>query len=621
MSKKLNQALGDWHQSATNVKARIYAETIEGTKKKNKRPMYFKIGLTAAVLAVGVATTTWLTTDRTPSPTSLNETEQQEEQRESSYREISEMYIKIAQYENFYNSDNMKNGYYVIWETFAKAIEYYSLLDYITSTDIEFTEESRELARNSVKSAFEYDLKDPEFSAYFEKLKTELSITEEIYIDEFLLIEREYDLLRSKMSADGVSYAAHEAQENYRKKLGITIDYEEYLFSRAEERIDPLDPQPELLFNQKISEDDFFSLVALNSDGEYIFTDASFSWMDLPFHLHHYFYQFQQSNKLPDLTRITFPKYKEAIELSLTQQDELELRQLQEYFEIAERSIEWAFTPELYIYNDLPTFDLSKLRTHDEQSVQIIEHMLYYKDPILHSKATAYREAVNEITNMYGLFNYLAQEYKYGWNSSIRNEHAAQLKAAYEEELLQNPSEKQYFEQLTNDLHITIDDYVNHYLVIVEEYETVRAGMIAERIGLNSQGRYYSNLQQNKYQNSIQLQWSKVSERVEILFMDDHYYEELSPQPALPFEVNEYWPITVAENENGEYILSYANNTVAALTDAQKEVYLTIEQTYNLEPLARYNTNLYIEYVQTMNSTAASELYEILLLFDRTVNE
>ena len=98
MSNKLHQALGDWRTTATNVKARIYAETIEGKKKKKRLPTYIKVTSAAAVLTVGVTGALLMTNEPSPAPVpAVDNNTEPSEQQEIAFRPIDETFLKISQ--------------------------------------------------------------------------------------------------------------------------------------------------------------------------------------------------------------------------------------------------------------------------------------------------------------------------------------------------------------------------------------------------------------------------------------------------------------------------------------------------------------------------------------------
>lgn len=617
MSKKLHQALGDWRSTATNVKARIYAETIEGKKKKKRLPTYIKLTSAAAVLAVGVTGAIMMTTERTPTPVPAVENNTiPNEEKELAFRPINETFLKIEQYELFYR-DSMYTQESAVAAALSNGIRYYALFNHLAEHGLYWDEKKRDTYRIGVENALGHDLKDPHFATYFENMLAELSITKEQYIVDYLLVKEEHEMLYSEMFRTGVgtkdsSYESGLEEEEFEQKMGLSFDYLEYLAVSRDQDLTPLDPQPVLSFNQ--DPDDFGVKVTKNLAGEYILA------FEEPYHssaIRDYLYELSSKKKLPNLSRFSFPQIKAFVVQDVAAGLEI-AQQTLDYLTILERSIDWELTVQPYAFNDIPTFHQEGLRVHNDLTLKIAEYELYHKDASIHDSGAAYLYANNFVANMYGLFNYLAHDHGYGWSSEIREQYAASL-AQELEASMQSEIEKSYIENLLQKFNITLDEYIKYYLLPKKEYELLQQSMLKDQVGVDKNGRYNLGKQASRYRETVGLTWQDLYTTIWSI-NDSPTMEKLDPQPVLPFPMNPSIPMTVGLDENGDYIMEHLSSLGAYLTEEQTALLEEIRTKHNLPALARYSVKAYIAQAQLRSSTTAKELVDILTIFDRTIN-
>ncbi len=628
MSKKLHQALGDWRSTATNVKARIYAETIEGKKKKKRLPTYIKLSSAAAVLAIGVTGAILMTNEQTPTPVPAieNNTDPKEE-KEVAFRPINETFLMIEQYETFYRKDNrLYTQEDAISMALSTAIQHFALFNHLAEYGMTWDKKERNAYKRSKESALEYDLKDPAFVAYFEKMLKELSITKEQYIEEYLLVKQEYEMLHSKMLRTGLglkdgNYEVSTAHDAFRQKMGISYDYMEYLAVSDQEHLSPLDPQPTLSFNEG---NKYPRAVTKNLAGEYIFIDAQPLLISLITEPHEgeyeidYFDDLMYTNKISGFSRYTYPKVKVLVEQKAEIGDST-AQKILDYFEVLERSIDWELEPQRYEFNNILTFNEENLRVHNDLTLKIAEYEIYEKDESIQEEYAAYRYANELVGEMYGLFNYLAQDFNYGWSSETRAKYKASLIEEVEASM-QNEVDKAYINQLLQTFNITIDDYVQYYLLPKKEFETLKKSMLKDQVGVDKNGRYNPGKQSSRYRETVGMAWQDMYTTMDAKSNNVQAMKALETQPDLPFSLNPTFPITVGLDENGDYVMEYPSMLEISLTEEQQDLLKEIRKKHNLPPLARYSVQAYIAQAQLLSTKTAKELVEILILFDRTVN-
>ena len=284
-----------------------------------------------------------------------------------------------------------------------------------------------------------------------------------------------------------------------------------------------------------------------------------------------------------------------------------------------ERSIDWEFTVQPYEFNNIPTFEQEGLRVHNDLTLKIAEYELYHKDESIYERMVAYKFANELVADMYGLFNYLAQDYEYGWNAEIREQHYNSI--AQELEIsMQNELEKSYIENLLKEFNITQGEYIQYYLLPKKEYELLEQSMQKDQVGVDKNGRYNPGKQSSRYRETVGLTWKDMSDTMEAKANNIPIIKKLDTQPDLPFSLNPTFRLTVGLDENGDYIMDYPGMLEIMLTDEQKALFEEIRTKHNLPPLARYSVQAYLAQAQLLSTEIAKELVEILILFDRTVN-
>ncbi len=120
-----------------------------------------------------------------------------------SVRMFDERTVEITKYEMFYRDQAFYS---------KEAAEFFSLnrqfenmhFYHLEQHGYKWDDERRGQHRERVKSGFEYDMKDENLRAYYEKMFDALQITEEEYIEYYLLVNKEYEMLHQELFNKGI---------------------------------------------------------------------------------------------------------------------------------------------------------------------------------------------------------------------------------------------------------------------------------------------------------------------------------------------------------------------------------------------------------------------------------
>ena len=344
MNNKLNNSLGNWEKEAAQVKSKIYQETIYKQRKKTKKP-FFKPLLTVAALFIFTVGAIILTT-------SVVKTEETQLSTEPvDFRMFDERTIQIAKYEKFHRSPSFLPQealeYYALSETIAQ----HALFYHMARHGYQWDEKQRRSFRERVEIALHNEMREDRSKVYYEKMFADLQITEEEYIDYYLLLNKEAEMLQDVLFDKEIgldetgAYSYADAVEAYQRLVGITRGDLNVLGGRvSSKRRQPMDPQPELPFDA----DQLSLKVTTNKQGEYIFTKT----IDFPTHLGYTYRAFlldiQQDIVKETLTRHSLARYQEALR-TYKSSDALKMewaKELRAVLDILERTIEMEYEME-----------------------------------------------------------------------------------------------------------------------------------------------------------------------------------------------------------------------------------------------------------------------------------
>lgn len=542
---------------------------------------------------------------------------------------MSEIYLNIAQYEKFYRYSMIQSKESVTSSALSEAISMYALFDYLSEQGIELSEEKKQLQLKLLTEQLTYDLQDPQLKSYYDKMFATLQITEQDYIEQYLFLNKKHDILKDEMFKTGngltddgtgfMSYPSGEQEEKFKQKIGIPFDYLEYITlqnSAQLQPLQPLEPQPEFIKGEHHFE------FAKNKDGELIFTTPEFNDMYFTEAQNELAYQIRADNKLEHLSRVNFHLYQQHLEqLAKESGPQQETAQeMLELFAIAERTLEWDFgQPVAYHFNELPTFDKSTFRKHKDITLKLYEHNFYYRSERIPQPFYAYRVANEQMVEMYGLFNYLAQNFDVTLDEKTYATLRAQEQQSINEQM-QDPYFKSYMEQLLAKFELTLDQYMDDYVMVLAEYNYLKNLMQQQWIGLDHNGRYNNGEVYASYRNTADFTWEAMHAEMDRL-NSEVAIEILEPQPELPFDLAEY-PLTVGLNAKGEYVFTSVGGLTAYLTVPQQQFLQQLITNNTLPPLTRYSLEQYEAALQqpTTDTNMREQLQEILKIYKNSIN-
>ena len=544
------------------------------------------------------------------------------------FRPISENYLKIHQYELFYRDTQMKSKEAVIFFALNDAINKYALIDYLQQQEIKLSEEKRQLQREILEEQLTKDLQDPLLKPYLETMFQVLNISNQDYIEQYLLINTEHDLLKEDMFSSNkglvqdetgfFSYPSSDQQSLYQKKMGISFDYLEYLAESKLIHIEPDRPKFDLPF---AIDSNFFNFTK-NLAGETIFASKEFSQSNLTREQEDFLYVIKKQYNLHELARYNFNLYKDVLQQEATPETENKAvaTELLEIFKIVERTIDWNIGEVTnYEFNEIPMFDVDQLRKHKDITLQLYEHEYYYREEEIPQKFYAFRIANEEVVAMYGLINYLKQDFGIELDETIRSSTRAKLEKSLNEQL-QNPSFKKYMDDLLQTFEITLSDYINDYLLVKEEYELLLQLMKDQNIGIDHDGRYNKGWIEARYRTAANLLWEDQFQKMWDMQLDE-VVKPLEPQPELTFTLSEYAP-PIGLNNEGQYIFVNISALHGWLTEEQQTIFDLLVQTYDLPVLSRYSITEYKDKLKLMKADESQkkQLLDILEIYERSIS-
>ena len=532
---------------------------------------------------------------------------------------LFETYLKINQYEKFYRDGNIRSKEAVKSSALSEAISKYALIDYLQQQNTTLSDEKRQLQLKILDEQIIYDMQNPLLKQYFEKMFQELEISKQDYIEEYLLVNKEHEILERNMFDSGTIYPKGDQEDWYAKKLGISFDYQEYLAVSEFIHIDSTGTDLDLPFTVSTYYLDF----AKNQAGEIILASEDFDRHRLTEEQTRLIYLIEKKNNFQEMARYNFKQYQNAIEQEAAAGNEnpAVVNDLLKFFEIAERSIDWELGGELhYQYNEIPSFDPSKLRKHKGITLQLFEYENYHLDENIPNKSFAYRMANEEVGEIYGLFNYLKQDFDIEIDETARIKAREQLDKSLTEQM-ENPYFKKYMDDLLKNLDISLSAYIDDYLLVKEEYKLLLKRMKEQNIGLDTNRRYNKGWTEARYRMAANFTWEYKFDKMWSM-NDGEIVEALVPQPELSFSLPDYAP-QIGRNTKGLYVFTEDYPLTIYLSDEQQIFFDLLVQTFDLPVLSRYSITQYIEKLDQLKADEKKkkQLHELLDIYKNTITE
>ena len=264
------------------------------------------------------------------------------------FRIFDDRTVEITKYEMFYRDQIFYSKEAAEFFSLSETIQKYALFHHLEQHSYKWDDERRNQHRERVKSGLEYDKKDTNLRAYYEKMFDTLQITEEEYIEYYLLVNKEYEMLRQELFNKGIgldetgAYPSGDAELTYGNLVGITEDKLNELAEKIPERLDPMEPQPDLPFVK----DESRLKVTTNADGEYIFVDADYYLIYFDETYGKFLQELNREVVKEELNLYSLKRYQEAV-ASYESDDAQKMKVINELgliLEILERTIEMELT-------------------------------------------------------------------------------------------------------------------------------------------------------------------------------------------------------------------------------------------------------------------------------------
>ncbi|MER1988606.1 MAG: hypothetical protein ABS884_02760 [Solibacillus isronensis] len=548
---------------------------------------------------------------------------------ESNFRSISETYLKIHQYELFYRDNWIRSKEAVKSSALSEAISKFTLIDYLQQQNITLSDEKRQIQLKILDEQITYDMQNPLLKIYFEKMFQELDISKQDYIEEYLLVNKEHDILYREMHDTGKglvldewgtsSYPVSDQEELYTKKMGISFDYLEYLAESEFVHIEPSITDLELPFTV----DSYHFKFAKTREGGIVLTSRDFNIMGLTDEQNTLIHEVSEKNNLQELARYNFSQYKEALqqEAALGNENAPVSNELLELFIVVERSLDMELDEVAnYQFGKIPSYDNNQLRRHKDITLQLYEYENYYLDENVPGKSYAYRIANEEVGAMYGLLNYLKQDFEVELDEAARSNARLQLEKSLDEQM-KNPYFKKYMDDILQTFDIPLSTYIDDYLLLKEEYKLLLQLMKDQNIGLDHKGRYNKGWIEARYRMAADFTWEDKFEKMWSMD-DEEIVEPLEPQPDLSFPLPVYTP-QIGINKEGQYAFTSISTLPFYLTDELQTLFDLLAETYELPVLSRYSITQYIDKLDQLKAdeTKKKQLLEILDIYKNTIIE
>lgn len=259
------------------------------------------------------------------------------DQSSQSIRKPSDLAIQIAQYEVFYLDYAFHSSKKAQFFGLTDLLNSYALINYLSDTEIAWDDEKRTFYRNQIVDGLQYDRQNETYNQYMDKLLAHFNITENQYIDEYLLPTEEARRLKNEMFSKFIKlqdggYPSSIVENEFYRQMGYSSKMLDEMVEE-EPKPEPLNPQPtDLAFTRG----EFMSKIGLNEQGQYVFVDPEYATSDLTDDQREDLYELENRILKQPLNRIHLSDYIKAAK-------EAAFQELVVILEILERSVEHNF--------------------------------------------------------------------------------------------------------------------------------------------------------------------------------------------------------------------------------------------------------------------------------------
>lgn len=259
----------------------------------------------------------------------------------------------------------------------------------------------------------------------------------------------------------------------------------------------------------------------------------------------------------------------------------------------------------------------------DQRTLDIMTYEKFYNSSTFPSSFNASYQALSDSLSMYALFYYL-QEEGYEWSAESEALARQSIERAWQYDY-QNEELQAYYTTMFEELDITEEEYIEHYLYLIKKHGTMYDNMFRTGVGLDKDGGYPSGQAYDTYVKTAGYSVDELNAMAEKV-MD--FPEPVDPQPDLPFLKDvELEAPKLAVNDEGDYIFVDPERVFADLAftpHADLLYFLESQQLYKSltrSTLEEYKQALAAFAPEDPNYETAQELLDIFVILERSIEK
>ena len=233
MRKKIDEALGNWETESARVKQSIFEakKSLQQKKVKQKRSTsWMPYTIMAALLAFTIGgIILWQQSGAKSGPVSSNETPTPVVVDTPSEVIPHEKTLQIFKYEYFYRYPSFMSEKNAELQSLFDVMRIYPTLYHMEKYNYTFPKDREAHYRDRAAAKFKGEMEDEAFKKYFTFINEQHGITEEDYIEHYLLVQEKFSYMQNLMFSKNVGlvdggFPSGEVEKEYEAFLGISLD-------------------------------------------------------------------------------------------------------------------------------------------------------------------------------------------------------------------------------------------------------------------------------------------------------------------------------------------------------------------------------------------------------------
>lgn len=259
----------------------------------------------------------------------------------------------------------------------------------------------------------------------------------------------------------------------------------------------------------------------------------------------------------------------------------------------------------------------------DQLTLDIMTYENFYNSSTFQSSFNASYQALSDSLSMYALFYYL-QEEGYEWTAESEALARQSIERAWKYDY-QDAELQAYYTTMFEELDITEEEYIEHYLYLIKKQGMMHDGMFRTGVGLDNDGAYPSGQAFDTY---IETAGYSVDELNTMAEKTMERPEPMEPQPELSFSRNlQQHALKITLNEEGEYIFVDPENFFFDIEfSPYSDLLYFIENEQLNKRLTRSTLEDYKQALAAFSSDdieyqVAQELLEIFVILERSIEK